>query len=136
MKKRPLLEKDIEAYLCKKTLQDGRQHYKFTSPSRRAVPDQLVLGHRNGVVAETLLKLRASGVIKTEVTDKVLATLACLLGDAIMAEAITFVECKRPGAKPTPSQEREHARLRARGFRVLVIDTKEGVDAIYGSDLV
>lgn len=39
---------------------------------------------------------------------------------------ILFVECKRPGAKPTEAQEREHARIRALGFVVVVMDTKEG----------
>jgi hypothetical protein len=40
-----------------------------------------------------------------------------------------LVELKRPGAKPEPHQVREHDRLRAIGFRVEVIDTREAVDA-------
>lgn len=44
-----------------------------------------------------------------------------------------FVELKAPGKKPTPGQLREHERLRERGFRVEVIDTKEGVDAFMAS---
>ena len=43
-----------------------------------------------------------------------------------------FVETKATGAKPTPMQEREHARLRALGFTVLVIDNKEEIDWRYG----
>lgn len=39
-----------------------------------------------------------------------------------------FVECKRPGAKPTPAQAREHDRLRALGFTVEVVDTKDKVE--------
>jgi len=39
-----------------------------------------------------------------------------------------FVELKAPGKKPTEGQLREHARLRALGFDVSVIDTYEGVD--------
>lgn len=35
-----------------------------------------------------------------------------------------FVEFKRPGEKPRPGQERAHARLRAMGFAVDVIDRK------------
>lgn len=42
---------------------------------------------------------------------------------------IYFVELKRPGGKPTRGQEREHARLRALGCDVRVIDSREGVDA-------
>jgi len=41
-----------------------------------------------------------------------------------------FVECKRPGAKPTPAQAREHDRLRALGFTVEVIDTKDKVEEL------
>ena len=42
-----------------------------------------------------------------------------------------FVEFKRPGARPTPQQEREHQRLRAQGCWVYVID-----DVIVGEALV
>jgi hypothetical protein len=40
-----------------------------------------------------------------------------------------LVELKAPGKKPTKQQEREHALLRADGFSVAVIDSKEAVDA-------
>lgn len=39
-----------------------------------------------------------------------------------------FVELKRPKGKAEAHQAREHARLRQMGFRVDVIDTREGVD--------
>ncbi len=39
-----------------------------------------------------------------------------------------FVECKAPGAKATPLQLREHDKLRALGFVVWVLDSKEEVD--------
>jgi hypothetical protein len=45
-----------------------------------------------------------------------------------LAAEITFVECKRPGEKPTKMQARDHERRRALGFRVDVIDTYDGVD--------
>ncbi len=38
-----------------------------------------------------------------------------------------FVECKAPGAKPTPLQLREHEKLRALGHGVVVLDSKEAV---------
>nr|DAQ59615.1 MAG TPA: Nuclease [Caudoviricetes sp.] len=41
---------------------------------------------------------------------------------------IAFVETKDTGKKPSPIQERVHAKLRKLGFRVEVIDSKEGVD--------
>ncbi|CDH31738.1 VRR-NUC domain-containing protein [Xenorhabdus bovienii] len=37
---------------------------------------------------------------------------------------ILFVECKAPGEKPRPDQIREHERLRALGFEVVVLDNK------------
>lgn len=42
---------------------------------------------------------------------------------------VVFVECKAPGEVPRPDQEREHNRLRALGFTVIVLDSKnlEGV---------
>lgn len=40
-----------------------------------------------------------------------------------------FVECKAPGEHPRPDQMREHNRLRALGFDVVVLDSKnlEGI---------
>ena len=46
-------------------------------------------------------------------------------------EIIPFVEAKRPGEVPTPSQEREHKKLRAAGAIVFVADTYEKVDFIF-----
>lgn len=42
---------------------------------------------------------------------------------------IVFVELKAPGKEPTPLQEKDHARRRALGFDVRVINTVEKVDA-------
>lgn len=36
-------ERDIEAYLVKRVKEMGGISYKFTSPSKRSVPDRLVL---------------------------------------------------------------------------------------------
>lgn len=41
---------------------------------------------------------------------------------------ITFVELKAPGKKPTKLQCFVHERLRAMGFRVLVLDSIASVD--------
>jgi predicted methyltransferase len=40
-----------------------------------------------------------------------------------------FVEVKAPGRRPSRLQQREHDRLRALGFEVLVIDSKAAVEA-------
>ncbi len=44
---------------------------------------------------------------------------------------IIFVECKRPGAKATAGQLREHERLRALGCRVEVVSTPEEVSDLF-----
>lgn len=44
---------------------------------------------------------------------------------------IEFVECKRPGQVPTEKQHRDHARRRALGCTVWVIDSLEGIDLAY-----
>ncbi len=41
-----------------------------------------------------------------------------------------FVELKAPGKKPEKHQLREHARLRARGLYVVIIDSLEGVEQL------
>lgn len=41
---------------------------------------------------------------------------------------IYFVELKAPGKIATPLQEREHKRLRALGFKVDVLDSKDAVN--------
>jgi hypothetical protein len=43
---------------------------------------------------------------------------------------VFFVETKKPGAVPRAGQLREFDRLRDFGFRVYVIDSKEGVDQL------
>lgn len=44
---------------------------------------------------------------------------------------MAFVELKRPGKGAEPHQAREHDRLRADGFRVYVIDSKEALDVLF-----
>lgn len=41
-----------------------------------------------------------------------------------------FVEVKRPGERETPQQAREHARLRAAGLQVFVVDSKLGAELV------
>ena len=43
---------------------------------------------------------------------------------------VFFAELKATGAKPTEAQTREHERLRALGFAVLVIDNKDTTDEL------
>ncbi len=89
------LEKDIESAGRDYAKSKGQVEYKFTSPGRMAVPDRLKLAP----VPENLRPL--------------------------IAQYVRFVEYKRKGCNPTPSQEREHARLRALGYVVEVVDSVE-----------
>jgi hypothetical protein len=41
---------------------------------------------------------------------------------------IVFAELKAPGKTPTPLQAAQHAKIRALGFKVYVIDSKEAAD--------
>ena len=97
--KRKLRESDIEKYGGEAVKALDGDPYKFTSPARRSVPDRLNLLPIPEVHRE------------------------------IVARYVRFVEYKGPGVAASESQLREHERLRAMGFRVVVIDSKEGVDA-------
>lgn len=44
---------------------------------------------------------------------------------------ISFAEVKRPGERPTKSQERDHTRRRALGAAVYIIDSLEAIDRAY-----
>ena len=46
------------------------------------------------------------------------------------AHCCIWVELKAPGKKAEPHQVREHARMRAMGQRVVVIDSIEGVEEL------
>lgn len=46
---------------------------------------------------------------------------------------VVFVEVKAPGRKPTVRQEREHARLREYGQKVVVVDSIERVEGLLNS---
>jgi len=46
--------------------------------------------------------------------------------------ALIWVELKAPGKKARPGQLREHARMRKLGQEVFVVDSREGVDRLFG----
>lgn len=94
----PVKEADVEARVVANVKRLGGIAYKFTSPARRSVPDRLCI---------------------LPVADE---------HKEIVSRYVRFVEAKRPGEVATASQQREHERLRALGFSVLVIDTKQIAD--------
>lgn len=81
------LEKVIEQKVCDHAKTLGCLVYKFTSPSRRSVPDRLFI----------------------------------MPG----GKGVFFIEFKRRGAKPTPSQEVEIAKIHEQGIAVFVVDSVE-----------
>lgn len=120
-------ESAIEGYLVKRTKARGEIAYKFTSPQRRSVPDRLVLGNVRQAAGELEQILALCGVEVDAIASETLDGWVT----AIVARMVHFAELKATGAKPTELQEREHAKLRERGFVVRVIDSKEGVDRGY-----
>jgi len=50
-------------------------------------------------------------------------------------EHTEWVELKAPGKVPEPHQLREHKRMRAMGQTVFVIDSLEGVDALFPNEV-
>jgi hypothetical protein len=93
-RKGKLRESDIEADHIIGVREQGGESYKFTSPAKRAVPDRIDLFP-----------------VPPEHRE-------------IVGRYIRFTEAKAPKEVPTPAQEREHARLRALGFTVNVVNTK------------
>lgn len=97
-----MLEKDIEAKGSKLAKELGLQHYKFTSPAKRSVPDRLVLGR-----------------IPREHIE-------------IVARYVRFIEYKKPGGMLTIGQARELGRLTELGFKADVADSPEMVEKLMG----
>lgn len=48
----------------------------------------------------------------------------------VLLDGLYLVELKAPGEKPSPGQEREHARLAALGVKVHVVSTEKEVDVL------
>lgn len=129
-KPKKLLERVVEAHLIKKVKALGGMAVKFTSPQRRSVPDRLVLLDKARAGAELGRVLAVYGINTALFDDKTLADQAA----GIVAEMVHFQELKATGAKPSPGQLREHARLRALGFVVKVTDNKEDIDEDYSAE--
>lgn len=103
----------------------GGISYKFTSPARVNVPDRLEV-YNVGDAALALMHL-----VNEHVSEKMPYDYASAVNEMqrLLALCVKFAEIKAPGKKPTQAQEREHTRLRALGFEVLVIDSNESADA-------
>jgi hypothetical protein len=107
-RKKAVREKKVESDGRARCRDAGGESYKFTSPGRRSVPDQIELYGTERMRAHLF---NVHGIALSEAHAR-----------AALASAMQFVEYKRPGKKPTTEQLNEHERLRARGFTVLVVD--------------
>lgn len=97
-------ERDIEQYLVERVKALGGEVRKVQWVGRKGAPDRLVM-------------------LPTFIKDRFLGTMLS------PANAL-WIELKAPGEKAKPHQLREHARMRAMGQRVEVIDSIEGVDKV------
>ena len=105
-------ERDIEAHLVKRVKELGGEVRKVQWVGRIGAPDRLVM-----------LPCRSEKLVKA-------FKHFALPTDTIKPSQTIWVELKAPGAKPRPSQLREHDRMRALGQRVVVIDSLEGVEEL------
>lgn len=112
-------ESTIESHLVDEVKKLGGMAPKFKSPQRANVPDRIVLKYG---------MLHAARAIEARFPGKCTSGEQIVLVQQVLNAFISFVELKATGEKPTDGQLREHARLRALGFDVRVIDSKEGVD--------
>lgn len=112
-KPKPIREKRVERSHKDGVAAAGGWSLKFVSPGISGVPDDIDL---YGV--DRMVQLFASDPDLPDLYGVDLRGLCVRL----LSAAIQFTECKAPGKKPTPLQERVHARLRALGFTVNVVD--------------
>ena len=66
-----MLEKEIEAYLCKRIKQLGGMCEKFTSPQKRSVPDRIITLPNNTII---FVETKAEGKKPTELQQRDHAT--------------------------------------------------------------
>lgn len=98
-------ERDIEVHLVKRVKALGGEVRKVQWIGRRGAPDRLVM------LPERVVRLNEHTTYRHK---------PCSL----------WVELKAPGVEPEPYQLREHARMRALGQTVIVIDSIEGVEEL------
>lgn len=101
-------ESDIEKHLVKRVKELGGEVRKVQWIGRVGAPDRLVMLPQRPWVDVVF------GVPRNKVK----------------APTSYWVELKAPGAKPRPSQLREHERMRSMGQDVVVIDSIEGVEEL------
>jgi len=110
-----LRERDIEKHLVQRVKALGGEVRKVQWVGRRGAPDRVVM------LPEKLHKAW---------DGKIKAGAVAWAADWVQAPFTCWVELKAPGVKPPAYQLREHARMRAMGQVVVVIDSIEGVEEL------
>jgi len=110
-KPKVIRERDIERYLVKTAKALGGEVRKVKWIGRRGAPDRVVM-----LPAYT-----------AKITNEIFMSMTRL---SVLPQTI-WIELKAPGKKPTIGQLREHARMRAMGQRVEVVDSMAGVDRLF-----
>lgn len=108
-------ESKVEAHLTKRVKALGGEVRKMKWIGRHGAPDRLVL------LSGWPAALAQSRLYALQDWSYSLDTCGHIL-----------VELKRPGKDAEAHQAREHERLRAAGFVVLVLDTIEKIDEVFG----
>lgn len=111
-------EGKIEAHLKKRVKALGGEVRKMRWIGRVGAPDRLAL-LPPGAAFELSWRLEPDAI---GIPERAAHTNAC---------RHPLVELKRPGKDATKTQAREHNRLRAAGAVVLVLDSIEGIDALF-----
>jgi hypothetical protein len=113
-------EGKIEAHLKKRVKALGGEVRKMRWIGRVGAPDRVVLLPDASVAHERSWRLERKSI---GIPERAAHSRAC---------QHILVELKAPGKKPTKTQLREHERLRDAGFVVLVLDSVEAIDALFG----
>lgn len=101
-------ESTVETHLRKRATAAGALVRKMIWPGHRGAPDRIVIWKSPSLAIHEKDTFQGLIVNRPALVD--------------------FVELKAPGKKPDPHQEREHAKLRAAGCMVIVLDSIEAVD--------
>ena len=120
-------ESTIEAHLVKRVKALGGEVRKVQWVGRRGAPDRLVMLPGFHLSLKPAAELAVKEPRALEWLRDVQEKLAVALPES---GRCVWVELKAPGEKPEPHQLREHARMRAMGQRVVVIDSIEGVEEL------
>lgn len=94
---------------------------------RRLLPSEQKEHHIESYLVKRIKELEGIAYKFTSPQRRSVPDRLCVLPDG----HVLFIECKRPGEEPTPSQWRELSRLNDLGQWVYVVNTKSEVDKIY-----